>query len=274
MEREKILSEQRDVHGFFEKKADHAFQGVCAAQTRLSEAQSESHRRERRMRNVDIALHETGMPLQSQRMELYRANQLINQTRRKKSWLCDESDMRIRAFQGDRARNCREIEELQRIFCVDTERARHLRCDEPSTQKEENNSTVNQFMVQIQELQDKVNSLNDAKESHDPETASSSGVSHVPSQLMSIRTARGMTSRDTELIVYIRTRFEGLLARGESSSALFEKSKNLALSSCRLTPIGTGKFAEKGEGLREEPQDFSIPTPRFASKVFDMESSI
>ena len=34
-----------------------------------------------------------------------------------------------------------------------------------STQKEENNSVVNQFMVQIQELQDKVNSLNDAKES-------------------------------------------------------------------------------------------------------------
>ena len=148
-----------------------------------------------------------GMPLQSQRMELYRANQLINQTRRKKSWLCDESEMRIRAFQGDRARNCREIEELQRICCVDTDRARHLRCDELSTQKEENNSAVNQFMVQIQELQDKVNSLNDAKESYDPETASSSGVSHVPSQPMSIRTARGMTSRDTELIVYIRTRF-------------------------------------------------------------------
>ena len=32
-----------------------------------------------------------------------------------------------------------------------------------STQKEENPSTENQFMVQIHELQDKVNSLNDAK---------------------------------------------------------------------------------------------------------------
>ena len=73
------------------------------------------------------------------------------------------------------------------------ERARQLRCDELSSQKEEHISAVNQPKVQIQELQDKVNSLNDAKEFCDPEIASSSGLSHVPSQ--------------PELIGYIRTRF-------------------------------------------------------------------
>ena len=55
-----------------------------------------------------------------------------------------------------------------------------------STQKEESKSTVHQLMVQIQELQDKLISLNDAKEFHDPQTASSSVFSHVPSQPVSI----------------------------------------------------------------------------------------
>ena len=36
MEREGILSEQRDIHDLFEKKGDHAFQGEFAAQTKLS----------------------------------------------------------------------------------------------------------------------------------------------------------------------------------------------------------------------------------------------
>ena len=47
--------------------------------------------------------------------------------------------------------------------------------DELSTQQEESKITVNQLLVQIQELQDKVNSLNDEEEFHNPETASSSG---------------------------------------------------------------------------------------------------
>ena len=61
-----------------------------------------------------------------------------------------------------------------------------MRRDELSMQKEESKSTVNQLLVQIPELQDKVNSLNDANEFYDPETASSSGLSHVPSQPLKI----------------------------------------------------------------------------------------
>ena len=87
------------------KKADHAFQGEFAAQARIFEAQSELDRREWRIRDADITLYETGMQLQSQRLELYRANQLTDQTRREKSWLCEELEMRNRTFQEDRARN-------------------------------------------------------------------------------------------------------------------------------------------------------------------------
>ena len=68
------------------------------------------------MQNADIVVHEIGMQLQSQRMGLYQANQLTDRTRREKSWLCDESEMRNRAFQEDRARKCQEIEELRRIL--------------------------------------------------------------------------------------------------------------------------------------------------------------
>ena len=66
------MSEQRDTHEFLEKKADHAFQIECAAQARLSEAQSELDRREWRMQNADVALDETNMQIQSQRIERYR----------------------------------------------------------------------------------------------------------------------------------------------------------------------------------------------------------
>ena len=43
------ILEQSDIHDFFERKADQIFQGDCAAQTKLSEAQSELDRREWRM---------------------------------------------------------------------------------------------------------------------------------------------------------------------------------------------------------------------------------
>ena len=137
------------------------------------------------------------MQLHSQRIELYQANQLTDQTRREKSWFCDELEMRNKASQEDRARNCQESEELRRISHTEAERARQLRSEELSAQKEQRKSTVHQLMVQIQELQDRVNSLNDAKELCDPETASSSGLSHVPSQPMSIPSPGGTINRDS-----------------------------------------------------------------------------
>ena len=107
----------------------------------------------------ESAVHETGMQLQSQRMGLYQANQLIDRARREKSWLCDESKMRSRAIQEDRARNCQEILEFRRISCTEADRGRQLRSDGLSAQKEESKLSVNQLMVQMQELQGRVNSL-------------------------------------------------------------------------------------------------------------------
>ena len=164
-----------DIHDFLEKKADHAFMETL--QSRLSEAQSDLDRTDWKMRHADIALCEIGMQLQPGGWNLHQAHPLSDQLQREKGWLCEELEKRNRAFQEDRARDCQETEELRRICCAEADRARQLKYDEPSTQKEDNPSAVNQFMVQIQELQDKVNSLTDAKEFHDPETASSTGLS-------------------------------------------------------------------------------------------------
>ena len=43
-------------------------------------------------------------------------------------------------------------------------------------------TTVSQMMAQIQDLQNKVNSLSDAREFCDPESGSSSGATHFPHQ--------------------------------------------------------------------------------------------
>ena len=96
---------------------------------------------------------------------------------------------------------------------------------------------------------------------------------------MSIPSPTGMGSRDSCLQLDTHNSlgtsghvFEDLPARGEPSSALFENSKNLAPSSGRLSPTDAGKTAEQKEGLRKEPQNHAIPTPRFARKFLNLES--
>ena len=54
------------------------------------------------------------------------------QAQREKSWLSEELEMRNKAFQEDRARDCQEMDELQRICCAEAERAPPLRIDEKS----------------------------------------------------------------------------------------------------------------------------------------------
>ena len=62
LEKDKVLSEHRDTHDFFEKKADQAVRGEYAAQTRLSGAQSELDTQELKMQCADRALQESGYP--------------------------------------------------------------------------------------------------------------------------------------------------------------------------------------------------------------------
>ena len=72
--------------------------------------------------------------------------------------------MKNRLFEENHARDCQEIEELGRICYEETDRARHARIDELSMHQEKNPPTVSQLFTQIQELQNKVNSLSDERE--------------------------------------------------------------------------------------------------------------
>ena len=130
LEREKILSEQKEIQNLLERKADQAFRGERAARTRLSEAQSELDRREWKMQSADRALHGSGFQLHSQRMELYQANQLTDQSQKEKSWLCTDLEMREGDPQEDRLKSYQELQDLKRICCAEAERARQLRIDE------------------------------------------------------------------------------------------------------------------------------------------------
>ena len=103
--------------------------------------------------------------------------------------------MKNTAFQEDRARDCQEIQEFQKFCCAEADRARQLKYDELCTQQKENPYAIDLVMAQIQDLQNKVNSLSDATEFYDPETASSSGLSHVP---------RGLIRRDSCLRIWHR----------------------------------------------------------------------
>ena len=133
--------------------------------------------------------------------------------------------MRSRACQEDVAKDCPEIEELQRGCCAKTDRVKIdelSRVDGLSVYQGENISTVKHLLAQIRDLQDKVNSWNDTRECFDPETASSFGVNHVPSQPLCMPLDTRNTTGTSRIV------FEGLLARGEPSPALFENSMNLA----------------------------------------------
>ena len=109
-------------------------------------------------------------------------------------------------------------------------------------------STVNQLMVQIQEPQFQVNSLNNARELSDRETASSAGLHHVPSQLMNSFRPRALISRDFCLQPAARNSFgtsghvfEDLLAPVELSAAIFEISRNMASASREPVSVNTGR---------------------------------
>ena len=75
-----------------------------------------------------------------------------------KRFLCGEVELRNRHFQESHAKNCQQSEELRRICCEGTDRARQAGIDELSVHQKRDPTTLSQFLTQIQDLQNKVNS--------------------------------------------------------------------------------------------------------------------
>ena len=120
----------------------------------------------------------------------YQGSQWADQAQREKINLCGKLEMINRLFQESHARTCKEIKELRRICCEETDRAGQLRIHQLSMHQDRNPATVRQLLTQIQDSKNKVNSLSDAREFYNPETASSSGASHVPNHTLNISSQR------------------------------------------------------------------------------------
>ena len=72
--------------------------------------------------------------------------------------------MRSRLFREHEVKHCQEIEELRIICCEETDGARRAGIDELSMQQEGNPSSVSQLLTLIQDIQNKVSSLSDARD--------------------------------------------------------------------------------------------------------------
>ena len=100
--------------------------------------------------------------------------------------------MKEKALRETQIRNMHEMGEMKR--------AQELRVDEFSEQKlRESHETIQRLTSQVQELQERMNSLSDSREFHEVESNYSGTFSHVPSQPARIPSPRSMLSCDKTL---------------------------------------------------------------------------
>ena len=100
--------------------------------------------------------------------------------------------MKEKALRDTQIRSIHEMRELKR--------AQELRVDEFSVQKlRESHDTKQKLTSQIQELQERVNCMNDSGEFQDMESNYSGNISHVPSQPAVVPIPRSMLSRDRSM---------------------------------------------------------------------------
>ena len=192
------LSYRQHLHDYLERKAGLAVRGESAARKRLTEAEPEMEIRRRELKSSEMALYEPHRELESQKLQLDLANDWADQPQREKINLCGGLDLRNRLYQESQVRTCHQIEALRRTCCEETSRVRELKIDEFCNKRGLLLLWVD-FLTHMQDLQNKVISLSDAREFHDPETASRSGASHVLRQTLAIPSPRGTPGRDSGL---------------------------------------------------------------------------
>ena len=198
---ESIFQSMRDrenLQKILERKAESSIQGENEAQKKLSEIEADVDIRRWEQRSSEIALHESYRELETQRLQVLQAN-IWDNAQSERISLCGELEMRNKLFQESRTKDCQEIEELRRRCCEESDRARQAKLDELSMMQQRDPQTVSQLLAQMRESQDKANSLSDAREFHDPETAGSSGASHVTSPPLTNPSYRTVPRRDSGL---------------------------------------------------------------------------
>ena len=127
-------------------------------------------------------------------------------------------------------------------------------------------------MAQIRELQNKVNSLSDAREFYDLESGSSSGATHVLDHAFTILSSRTLPRCDSGLprntqncTSIMGDVFERPLAQEGLSSTIVNNSKNLASSSQRLR-LDTTDTSRQSDGMKRESLNTLTQAPHFQSR--------
>ena len=141
-----------------------------------------------------------------------------------------------------------------------------------SLHQERNPATVSQLLTQIRELQNKVNSLSDAREFFDPESGSSSGATHLPDQASTILSSRTLPRcdsglpRDTQNGTGITGNvFERPPAQEGLFSTILNNSKNWASSSQELR-ADTETTRKRESYMKRESLNTSVPSHHFGSR--------
>ena len=224
----------------------------------------------RRVGNLDHAFRETNQEFESQRFHLHQASQQADQAQRQKISLYGGLELRNRLFQENHGKVNQEIEE--RICCEEIEQTRQARSEELSVQQRRNPTTVSQMMARIQDLQNKVNTMTDAREFSDLESRSSSGAIHVLDQTSAILSSRTLPRCDSGLprntqncTCIVGNVFERPLAQEGQTSTIFNNSKNLASSSHDMRPdISETARTRYGKGIIEHANSItSLPMQKW-----------
>ena len=158
----------------------------------LSEARSEVLKQECRADFLDCSIRELQRQMHSSRMEVDHTNLGYETSRREQARLHEELAQRKRAVQETERRSSHAVEELKR--------PQEMQIDEFSRQElRESQATKHELTSQIQELQDRVNLVNDSREIQDVESVCSGKLFHVPSQTAVVPSPRGTLSRGQSL---------------------------------------------------------------------------
>ena len=123
----------------------------------LAEAKSELMKQECKVDSFNTCIRELQRQVHSQRLELDDAHCRYEESRREQVRLQEELALREITLRHTRIRGIHEMEELRR--------AQELRVDEFSGQKlRESHYTIQQLNSRTQELQERVNCMNDSRD--------------------------------------------------------------------------------------------------------------
>ena len=126
----------------------------------LAEAKSEILKQECKVDSLNTCIRELQRQAHSHRLETDSANCGYEEPRREQARLHEELPLREKALRDTRIRNIHEMEELKR--------SQEMRFDEFSMQKlRKFHATMQELTSQIQELQERVNEINDSREFQD-----------------------------------------------------------------------------------------------------------